>query len=46
LPLQALKVGYGPGSAKLVSEIRKFCFEVHSVSRCSITSKTFFTNHH
>ena len=41
LPPQALKPGYGPGSTKIVSAIRIFCFEVHSVSRCSITSKTF-----
>jgi len=38
---QILKPGCGPGSAKIVSAIRIFCFEGHSVSRCSITSKTF-----
>jgi len=36
---QTLKPGYGPGSAKIVSAIRIFCFEGHSASRCSITSK-------
>ena len=34
---QTLKPGYRPGSAKIVSAIRIFCFEVHSTSRCSIT---------
>ena len=42
LPPQALKPGYGPGSVKILSAIRLFCFEVHSVSRCSITSKILF----
>jgi len=37
-----LKPDYGPDSAKIVSAIRIFCFEGHSASRCSITSKTFF----
>jgi len=37
---------YRPGSAKIVSAIRIFCFEGRSSSRCSITSKPFFTNHH
>jgi len=46
LPLQILKPGYGRGSAKIVSAIRVFCFEGHSVSRCNITSNTFFINHH
>ena len=36
-PLITLKPGYGPGSAKIVSAIRIFCFEVHSASKCSIT---------
>ena len=36
-----LKPGFGPGSAKIVSAIRIFCFEGHSVSRCSITSNIF-----
>jgi len=39
---QTSKPSYGPGSAKIVSAIRIFCFEGHSASRCSITSKTFF----
>jgi len=39
---QTLKPGYGHGSAKIVPAIRTFCFEGHSASRCSITSKTFF----
>jgi len=39
---QTLKPGYGPDSAKIVSEIKVFCFEGHSASRCSITSKYFF----
>ena len=39
---QTLKPSYGPDSAKIVSAIRIFCFEGHSASRCSITSKTFF----
>jgi len=43
---QILKPGYRPGSAKIVSAIRIFCFEGHSVSRCSKTSKTSFINHH
>jgi len=34
---QTLKPGYGPGSAKIVSAIRIFCFEGHTSSRCSIT---------
>ena len=34
---QSLKPGYEPGSAKIVSTIRIFCFEGHSASRCSIT---------
>jgi len=38
--------GYGPGSAIIVSAIKVFCFEGHLASRCSITSKTFFINHH
>jgi len=42
---QTSKPGYGPGSAKTMSAIRIFCFESHSASRCSITSKIFFTNH-
>jgi len=33
---QTLKPGYGPGSAKIVSAIRIFCFEGHTASRCSI----------
>jgi len=37
-----LKPGYRPGSAKIVSAIRRFRFECHSASRCSTTSKTFF----
>jgi len=37
---------YGPGSAEIVSVIRIFCFEGRLTSRCSITSKPFFTNHH
>ena len=37
---QTLKPGYGPDSANIVSAIRIFCFEGHSASRCSITSKT------
>jgi len=41
-----LKPGYGPGSAKIVSANRIFCFEGHLAWRCRITSKTFFTNHH
>ena len=45
LPPQTLKPGYGPDSAKIASAIRIFCFEDHSASRCSITSKTFFINH-
>ena len=36
-----LKPGYEPVSAKNVSAIRIFCFEGHSVSRCSITLKPF-----
>jgi len=32
---QTLEPGYGPGSAKIVSAIRIFCFEGHSVRRCS-----------
>jgi len=32
-----LKPGYRPGSAKIVSVIRIFCFEGQSASRCSIT---------
>jgi len=43
---QTLKPGYGPDSAKIVAAIRIFCFEGHLASRCSITSKTFFINHH
>jgi len=39
---QNLKPGCGPGSAKIMPAIRIFCFEGHSASRCSITSKTFF----
>ena len=42
LPIQTLKPGYKPGSDKIVSVLRIFCFEGHSASRCSITSKTFF----
>ena len=34
---QTSKSGYEPGSAKIVSAIRLFCFEVHSASRCGIT---------
>jgi len=30
LPPQTLKPGYGPGSAKIVSAIRIFCFEGYS----------------
>jgi len=30
---QTLKPGYGPGFAKIVSEMRIFCFEGHSASR-------------
>jgi len=37
--LQALKPGYVPGSAKIVSAIRIVCFEGHS-------AKLFFINHH
>jgi len=44
--LLTLKSSHGPGSAKIVSAIRIFCFEGHSASRCGITSKTFFINHH
>jgi len=36
------KIGYGPSSAKRMSAIRIFCFEGHSASRCSISSKSFF----
>jgi len=43
---QTLKPGYRLGFAKIVSVIRIFCCEGHSVSRCGITSKTFFINHH
>jgi len=43
---QTLKPGYRPDSAKIVFAIKVFCFEGHSASRCSITSKTFFINHH
>jgi len=49
---QTLKPGYGPDSAKIVSAskvlktIQPFCFEGYLASRCSITSKTFFINHH
>jgi len=45
-PSQTLKPGYGPNSVKLVSAIKVFCFEDHSASRCSMTSKTFFMNYH
>jgi len=38
---QTSKPGYRPSSAKIVSAIRIFCFEVYSASRCSITSKLF-----
>jgi len=34
---QTLKPGYGPGSAKIVPEIRIFCFQGHSVPKCSVT---------
>jgi len=34
---QTLKSGYRPGSVEIVSAIRTFCFEGHSISRCSIT---------
>ena len=34
---QTSKPGYEPGTAKTVSAIRIFCFEVHSASRYSIT---------
>jgi len=34
-----LKIGYRPGSAKTVFVSKIFCFEGHSASRCSITSK-------
>jgi len=34
---QTLKPVYGPGSAKILSAIRIFCFEGHSDSRCHIT---------
>jgi len=37
---QTLKPGYGPDSAKIVSAMRICCFEDHSPSRCSITSRT------
>ena len=43
---QTLKPDYGPDSAKIVSAIRIFCFEGHSASRRSITSKTLFRNNH
>ena len=43
---KTLKPVYVHGSATIVSEIRIFCFEARSTSRCSITSKTFFINHH
>jgi len=39
---QTSKSGYGPGSAKIVSAIRIFCFEVYSAWRCSITSNFFY----
>jgi len=39
---QTFKPGYGPGSAKIVSAIRIFCFEGHLASRYSITSTTNF----
>ena len=39
---QTLIPGYRPGSAKIVSAIRIFSFEDHSVSRYSLTSKNFF----
>ena len=39
---QILKPGYGPGSAKIVSAIRIFCFEGHSASRCRKSRKVFF----
>jgi len=42
---QILKPGYGPGSAKIVSAIRIFCFEGHSASRCRKSRKVFFINH-
>ena len=42
-PRTFLKAGYGPGSAKIVSAIRIFCFEGHSATRCSIM---FFVNNH
>ena len=41
-PPKALQPGYVRDSDKIVSAIRIFCFEGHSASRCSITSKTFF----
>ena len=41
-----LQPGYESGSAKIVSTMRIFCFEGHSVSRCHIMSKTFFINYH
>jgi len=41
-----LKPGYGPGSTKIVSAIRLFCFEGHSASKCSTTSTTFLINDH
>jgi len=44
-PPKTLKPGYWPSSAKIVSAIRIFCFEVHSASRHSITS-IFFIKHH
>ena len=43
---QTLKRGYGPSSAKIVSAIRIFCFEDHSASKCSRTSKIVFVNRH
>jgi len=43
---QTPKTGYWPDSGKIVSAIRIFCFESHSASKCSITSKKFFINHH
>jgi len=50
---KTLKPGYGPDSkskivsaVKVLKTIRPFCFEDYLTSRYSITSKTFFINHH
>jgi len=39
---QTLKPGYRPDSAKIAFEIRIFCFECQSDSRCSIMSNVFY----